>query len=187
MSLPRYNLRYLLRMNAVRMAVIAGAVALAVLQAACARQTPPVAGPGDLGRSGVAEGTLEGGSSLARARQGLPPEEDGLLKDVRFGLDSYSLSKEARAVLDANALWLKENRRVSLEIEGHADERGTIEYNLALGARRAKAVQDYLTVMGINARRMATISYGEELPVCRKAMEECWRRNRRAHFVILNP
>lgn len=168
------------------MAVIAVAVAVVTILSACSRQTS-MPGPGGVGPAGVGEDTLASGSSLARARQGLAPQEDGILEDVHFDLDAYTLSTEARAVLDRNAQWLKTNGRASLEIEGHADDRGTIEYNLALGARRAKAVQDYLGVMGIEARRMSTISYGEELPVCREAREECWQRNRRVHFVVLAP
>ena len=72
-----------------------------------------------------------------------------------------------------------------VEIEGHADERGTNEYNLALGARRTQAVKAYLTTLGVSLDRLSTISYGEELPVCREKTEECWQKNRRAHFVII--
>jgi peptidoglycan-associated lipoprotein len=140
--------------------------------------------PGD---ASFGEETLPGGSSLARVRRGLPPEEDGVLKDIHFTLDSYELSTEARAILAENLEWLKGQSRATLEIEGHCDDRGTIEYNLALGARRAKAVKDYLAALGVTAERMATISYGEELPVCQERAESCWQRNRRAHFVILTP
>ena len=86
-------------------------------------------------------------------------------------------------VLAANAEWLKENKRAHTEIEGHCDERGTVEYNLALGAKRAKAVKDYLVSLGVATDRLTTISYGEELPLCRDASEQCYARNRRVHFV----
>jgi peptidoglycan-associated lipoprotein len=172
------------------MSVTAVAVAIAVLVGACGRRdgaTGP-GGPDGFGGPGMGEDTgALGGGSLDRARRGLPPEEDGILKDVRFDYDSYTLSPEARAVLEQNAGWLTANGRSSVEIEGHCDERGTIEYNLALGAKRAKAVRDYLAVMGIDAKRMSTISYGEELPVCREVTETCWQRNRRVHFVVLTP
>ena len=72
-----------------------------------------------------------------------------------------------------------------MEVEGHCDSRGTVEYNLALGAKRAKAVKDYLVSLGIAGDRMSTISYGEELPLCREENEACWSRNRRAHSVVL--
>jgi peptidoglycan-associated lipoprotein len=136
-------------------------------------------GPGaGAGESGVAEG-----SSLDRFKRGLGPEEGGVLKDVHFAYDSYELNGEARDILAANAEWLKDNPRARTEIEGHCDERGTVEYNLALGARRAKAVKDYLVTLGISGDRLSTISYGEELPLCREQTEQCYARNRRVHFV----
>jgi peptidoglycan-associated lipoprotein len=166
-------------------AIVVLAVLVAAAVAGCGRKS---AGPGisESGQAGLGEEGLQGGSSLARARRGLPPEEGGILGDVRFSVDSYDLNSDARGVLARNTEWLEENDRVRIEIEGHADDRGTIEYNLALGARRAKAVKDYLAVLGVRADRMSTISYGEELPVCRELTSSCRDRNRRAHFVILS-
>jgi peptidoglycan-associated lipoprotein len=132
---------------------------------------------------GPGEERLSEGGSLERFKRGVGPEEDGVLKDVHFAYDSTQLDAAARDVLAANAEWLKENSRARTEIEGHCDERGTIEYNLALGARRAQAAKDYLVSLGISADRLTTISYGEELPLCREATESCYARNRRAHFV----
>jgi peptidoglycan-associated lipoprotein len=129
------------------------------------------------------EGGVAQGSSLDRFKHGLNPEEGGVLKDVHFAYDSYELDGTARDVLAANAEWLKDNARARTEIEGHCDERGTVEYNLALGARRAKAVKDYLVTLGIAGERLSTISYGEELPLCREQNESCYARNRRVHFV----
>ncbi len=117
--------------------------------------------------------------SVPRTSQSSP------LKDVYFEFDRYNLRPDAREGLKANVEWLKANRSVRVEIEGHADERGTNEYNLALGARRTQAVKDYLTTLGVSLDRLSTISYGEELPVCREKTEECWQKNRRAHFVII--
>jgi len=108
------------------------------------------------------------------------------LKDIYFDFDRYSLQPEARQTLKANASWLKTNPSGRIEIEGHADERGTNEYNLALGARRAQTIKDYLSTLGITSDRLSTISYGEELPVCKGPGESCWQKNRRAHFVIIS-
>jgi peptidoglycan-associated lipoprotein len=130
-----------------------------------------------------AEESLNESGSLGRYKRGLGPEEDGVLKDVHFAYDSYELDGSSRDVLAANAEWLKENKRARTEIEGHCDERGTVEYNLALGAKRAKSVKDYLVSLGISSDRLTTISYGEELPLCRDASEQCYARNRRVHFV----
>jgi peptidoglycan-associated lipoprotein len=105
------------------------------------------------------------------------------LKDIYFDFDSYDLRPDARATLVANADWLKANPSVSVQIEGHCDERGTEEYNLALGAKRAQAAKDYLMTLGISGGRLSTISFGEELPVCREHNEECWQRNRHDRFI----
>jgi peptidoglycan-associated lipoprotein len=86
--------------------------------------------------------------------------------------------------LRANADWLKTNATARVQIEGHCDERGTAEYNMALGAKRAQTAMDYLATLGIAANRLSTISYGEEVPLCKEQTEECWARNRRARFVI---
>lgn len=106
------------------------------------------------------------------------------LKDIYFDFDSYDLSAEMRAMLKANAAWLRENPAVTVDIEGHCDERGSNDYNMALGAKRAQAAMDYLTTLGVSASRLSTTSYGEEIPVCQEHTEECWQRNRRGRFVI---
>ena len=112
---------------------------LAIIVGGCAKKKKSTLdesttyGSGTGAESGVAEG-----SSLDRFKRGLGPEEGGVLKDVHFAYDSYELNGEARDILAANAEWLKDNQRARTEIEGHCDERGTVEYNLALGARRAK-------------------------------------------------
>jgi peptidoglycan-associated lipoprotein len=143
---------------------------------------PGEAGPG--AGAGLGEEGL-GASSLERAKRGLGPEEGGILGDVHFDYDSYDLDATARDVLARNIEWLRQNSRAKVELEGHCDSRGTVEYNLALGAKRAKAVKDQLVAGGIAADRLSTISYGEELPLCREEMESCWARNRRVHSVIL--
>ena len=95
-----------------------------------------------------------------------------------------SLSDAARASLDANAAWLRRWPSTKVTIEGHADSRGTNEYNLALGDRRAAAARDYLVSLGISADRLAAISKGEEQPFCGEETEACWAQNRRGYFVI---
>ena len=106
------------------------------------------------------------------------------LADVRFEFDRYDLTADATQALDANAAWLKANPRHLVLIEGHCDERGTGAYNLALGERRAKATQNYLTAHGVQAGRVSIVSYGEERPQCSDHTEACWEKNRRAHFMV---
>ena len=106
-------------------------------------------------------------------------------EDVHFAFDSSLLDAEAERILEQKATWLQDNGAVSVQVEGHCDERGTSAYNLALGERRANAVQEYLTVLGVDPSRLSTISYGEEQPLDPGHDEAAWSRNRRAHFVIL--
>ncbi len=110
--------------------------------------------------------------------------EMGLLKDVNFDFDRYDLRPDAREILKGHAAWLKANPQSRVEVEGHCDERGTSEYNLALGAKRAESAKRYLIDLGISPSTLSTISYGEELPLCREQNETCWAKNRRAHFVV---
>ncbi len=110
--------------------------------------------------------------------------EVSALRDIHFDFDRYEVRAQDAKVLDENAQWLKRNAGVRVLIEGHADERGTNEYNLALGERRARAARDYLESRGVDASRMVIISYGEERPVCTERTEACWAKNRRAHFLI---
>ena len=158
--------------------------------------TDPSATAGNLaGQGNIAEGALSqrpgqqvdirtvGTDSLTAHQEGTLPEE-GALADIFFDFDRSELGEAARDVLQRNSDWIKQNPGVSIEIEGHADNRGTNEYNLALGARRAQAVKNYLVTLGNASDRLTTISYGEELPVCGVNSEECWGKNRRAHFVV---
>jgi peptidoglycan-associated lipoprotein len=106
------------------------------------------------------------------------------LKDIHFDFDKYDIRPGDARTLDANAAWLKSNADQLVLIEGHCDERGTNEYNLALGERRAKATMNYLVSQGVQANRVTIISYGEERPVCTEHNEACWSKNRRAHFLV---
>ena len=103
---------------------------------------------------------------------------------VFFDFDRYDLKPEGRSTVEALAAWLNSFPAVTLTLEGHADERGTREYHLALGERRANAVKDYLIALGINAGRLTTISYGEERPAVPGSYEEAWAQNRRSQFVV---
>lgn len=111
------------------------------------------------------------------ARRGFHP-------NVYFELDQSNLTAEAREKLEDNARFLKENPELNATVEGHCDERGTVDYNLALGERRANSAVDYMGSLGVNRDRFRTISYGEERPVCTQGTESCWARNRRAYFVL---
>ena len=101
-----------------------------------------------------------------------------------FDYDSYTLRDDARVALDKDARVLRENAQVAVTIEGHCDERGTVEYNQALGERRAQAARDYLVAQGINASRLTIISYGKERPFATGSDEASWQQNRRAHFTV---
>ena len=122
----------------------------------------------------------------AQAASGLTREQF-LSEHVHFDYNSFTLSEEARQVLEQKMRWLVEHPNVAVQIEGHCDERGTVAYNLALGERRANTVKQYLVALGIEPNRLTTISYGEEFALDPGHNEEAWRRNRRANFAVLNP
>lgn len=111
-------------------------------------------------------------------------QRQGLLGDVYYAYDSSDLSEEARQRLAANARFFNEHPVFEALIEGHCDEQGTPEYNLALGERRANSARNYLTSLGVDGSRLRTITYGEERPVCTESVESCWSQNRRAHFLV---
>jgi peptidoglycan-associated lipoprotein len=142
--------------------------------------SPPVEQTEQLGISSLEAFRSEEGSSYSLSRQ----SSSGPVKEIYFDFDSYVLIPSARQILKGNSEWLRKHPSVMVEVEGHADDRGTGEYNLALGSKRAQVVMEYLSALGISSNRLSTVSYGEELPVCREKTEECWQRNRRAHFVI---
>ena len=106
------------------------------------------------------------------------------LADVMFEYDMSNIRDDMRAVMQKNADWMKKWTTTRVTIEGHADARGTNEYNLALGERRGNAVKDYMISLGIDANRMMVISKGEEAPVCTEMTDACYARNRRGHFII---
>ncbi|MFZ0134585.1 MAG: peptidoglycan-associated lipoprotein Pal [Desulfobacterales bacterium] len=105
-------------------------------------------------------------------------------ENIHFAFDKSYLDEKAQTILKKKATFLKANPDIYITIEGHADERGTAEYNLALGERRAESAKSFLVDLGIPAYRLSTVSYGEERPLCTQSTEECWARNRRGVFVI---
>jgi len=119
-----------------------------------------------------------------------PPSQyhaEAALKLIHFDFDKADIRPGDAKILDANAAWLTANPKLLVLIEGHCDERGTAEYNLALGERRAKATQTYLVSRGVQAERITTVSYGEERPACTEHTEKCWATNRRAQFLVKEP
>ncbi len=135
----------------------------------------------------AAEGAFEK-SLVAKKERGIEGEvyETKLLKDIHFDFDRYEVRREDEEILKENAAWLKKNPRTKVQVEGHCDERGTVEYNLALGERRASYAKQYLVSLGIAADRISTISYGKERPLVTGHDEEAWAKNRRVHFVVLS-
>jgi peptidoglycan-associated lipoprotein len=151
-------------------------------------ENPSATSPHQVAQKGTPPELREHNSSsleaLREGRSSATPDSSPL-KEIHFDFDRYDLRADARETLRANAQWMKDNPLARVEIEGHCDERGTNEYNLALGARRAQSARDYLVSLGIPAERLSTISYGEEIPVCRENTDECWQKNRRARLVIM--
>lgn len=151
-----------------RLFAFAAIIGIALVSAGCA------------GRGGDVENAVAGSAS-----PGTPQEFQITVGDrILFSVDSAELSPQARATLDRQSVWLNQYAQFTFTIEGHADERGTREYNLALGARRAAAVEAYLTSRGVAGNRMKTISYGKERPVAVCNDISCWSQNRRAVTVL---
>jgi peptidoglycan-associated lipoprotein len=159
-----------------------------LLCAACAKK--PVSttmGEGGEGAAGSSEfgapsyGAIDESGTAEQGMPGMGEEIIGLER-IHFEFDQYTLTAEAREILSRNASFLQNNPTVKIMIEGHCDERGSDEYNLALGERRARAVQNYLASLGIPTSRMSIISYGEEIPLEPQSSEEAWAKNRRADF-----
>ena len=113
-----------------------------------------------------------------------PPRLAETLKDIHFEFDRAKLRSEDTGILDHNAAWMRANPRYIILIEGHADDRGTTEYNVALGERRANATKNYLLGQGVPASRVTIVSYGKDRPLCLEHNEKCWGKNRRAHFLV---
>ena len=136
----------------------------------------------------VTEKKIAGGKESVESQEkaaGGMEEAEGIFKDIHFDFDKYDVKNEDKAELKSISSWMMKNPGMKLSVEGHCDDRGTNEYNLALGDRRAKAVKDYLVSLGVSSSKVETMSYGEEKPLCTEQTEDCWAKNRRAHFVVL--
>jgi peptidoglycan-associated lipoprotein len=191
-------------MSARRHAVLVAVLVCVGLVSACGgkKRPPNVAtgggrGTAPTGRSTPSEAPLpvESGPDLAALDAESAAAEDfstsdpatlegGPLDDIHFDLDQATLSDQARATLEKHALWLQNHRSAQVTVEGHCDERGTAEYNLALGDQRARATRDYLVSLGVAGERLKIVSYGKERPLDTGTDESAHARNRRAHFVV---
>ena len=162
----------------------------AVTQAPPAPPAPPPA-PAPVTPPAPAVATPAPPTPVPPPARALPPpaqfREVATLKSIHFDFDKSDIRPDAARILDTNIDWMKSNPQAAVLIEGHCDERGTNEYNIALGDRRARATMNYLAARGVSAARMTVISYGEERPVCTLRNEDCWAKNRRAQFLAKMP
>lgn len=134
------------------------------------------------GGQGQDQGKWNPGDSQESRLQSFQASSD--LKDIHFKFDQYDLDGNTREILKQNAAFLKNNPNVHVEVQGHCDERGTNNYNIALGERRAHSTKKYLVSQGVDSSNVHVISYGEEKPFCFDSGETCWYQNRRAHFMV---
>jgi peptidoglycan-associated lipoprotein len=154
------------------------AIAFAIVVAGCATKpapTPPPPPPPAAVPAPVAPSIAPGSAEDLRVNVG---------DTVHFDYDKYAVLDADKATLQRQAAWLGKYPNVKVTVEGNADERGTREYNIALGARRANAVKEYLVSLGVSAARVDTVSYGKEKPICSESSESCWAQNRRGVTVI---
>lgn len=138
-------------------------------------------------KAGIGEEDLQSAAQREAQARMLQSEERGAFEneDIYFAYDSAALTPEAQALLRKKADFLKQNPGAKITVEGHCDERGTNEYNLALGEARAQSAKNYLVDLGISPELLTTISFGEERPLDPRATEDAWSKNRRAHFVVV--
>jgi peptidoglycan-associated lipoprotein len=171
--------------NASKLAMVA---MLALAVAGCApkkpKELPPAPGGPEAGAGSQTGGDQTAGGPTAGSVEDFRAQAGS--DTVHFGTDLYDIDSSAAAILDAQAAWLAKYPNVRITIEGHCDERGTREYNLALGDRRANAAKNYLAGKGVNAARMSTISYGKERPAAMGSDESSWAQNRRAVTVLIS-
>jgi peptidoglycan-associated lipoprotein len=174
--------------------LIAGALACSkpkLAPPAPAPQAAPAATPGVSAQPAADDQQPKADAAAEAARKAAAMQEAeyqqaaaAALQDVHFAFDQSAVMESDKPVLVAIAGFMKAYPKASLLVDGNCDERGTVEYNLALGTRRAQAAMDYLVGLGVPAARLGTTSYGKEKPVCTESVESCWSRNRRAHFSL---
>ena len=153
------------------------------LTTACAKKKPAPVEPAATTDQGAADQALEA-QRQAEAQKAEEAKAAFLNTKIYFAFDDSSLSSEAQGKLNDQANWIKDNAGATVVVEGYCDERGTDEYNLALGSRRAESVKNYLVNLGVDAARLSTISYGEERPAVPGHDEEAWAQNRRVEFSL---
>jgi peptidoglycan-associated lipoprotein len=165
--------------------VVVSLGAMLVLAGCSSKKTTGVNGenPTDASKLGGSD-VPGGGGSMEDWQKGRLSQ--GPLSDIHFGYNESTIQEQDGPVLRTNASWLQAQGHADtrVQVEGHCDERGSEEYNMALGAKRAQAAKDYLVTLGISGSRVSTISYGKELPACTGHDESCWAQNRRDHFVV---
>lgn len=170
-----------------RLSLITLVMAFGALTVSC-KSKPKVEEPTAQAGEGT-NGTMDpnvAGKNIVLDDKGSDSGQISGLQSVRFDYDSATLSSDTRRMLAENAEWIKQNSKYTVQIEGHCDSRGSVEYNLALGERRAKAVKNYLVSLGTNSKRLSIISYGEEKPLDSGESEEAFAKNRRANFVPIS-
>ena len=177
----------MMRSHSLRLPILLLAGVGAVVLTGCSKKTNP---PDVTQTTPPADTSTGAGDNANNANPGgdtSGDQADRILKDIFFDYDDHTISADGRADLSGNAGYLREMSAMRVTIEGHCDERGTVEYNLALGQRRADATRSYLVDLGVDGSRMTTISYGEERPFEMGHDESAWSQNRRAHFRVINP
>ena len=174
------------------------AVAVSLLLGGCGGKRPPVLSTAQPGQTGSTTRPptqrVDSGPDVQAAGDEGPRGQDfasadsagegGPLADIQFEYNRATLSDAARGILEKHALWLQSHREARVRVEGHCDERGTVDYNLALGEQRARAARDYLASLGVAADRLSTVSFGKERPLDPGNNEASWARNRRDHFAV---
>lgn len=168
---------WLINRTSMTFALVA-AIAIAGCSSKSKQTLTPEGNPSGLGEEN------KSGSSLEQWKNGTFGQNAGPLSDIHFAYNEYTIEPQDGEVLRSNAGWLSKNPNTRVQVEGHCDERGSEEYNIALGAKRAQAAKEYLTTLGVPPSRISTISYGKELPLCPDHQESCWSQNRRDHFAV---
>jgi peptidoglycan-associated lipoprotein len=172
--------------RAMRSVALIGAL-IAVAGAGCSSKKNTNGTEGQLNGAnpnGMTSSTENSSSLKNYANTGQVGANGGPLTDIHFGYNDYTIQPQDNSILRANADWLTQHPDSHVQVEGNCDDRGSEEYNIALGAKRAQSAKDYLTTLGISGDRISTISYGKELPLCTEETDDCWAQNRRDHFAV---
>lgn len=154
-------------------------------------EVAPPSAPESIGKGGTGPGMAEQvvrpvqvTPATKERKASLSAEGEAALQDIFFDFDRFAVKDDAKSALNKNAAYMATHKGAGLLIEGHCDERGTTEYNMTLGERRAQAARQYLRYLGVDSSRLDTVSYGTERPFCKEHNEQCWQENRRAHFAV---